>query len=771
MAPKITVVIGTFNRPQVVKLLLNQLTAYSYTEVLVFDQSDEKNYQILQKTFPKKPNFKLFHLAKPSGVEFLNLGWQKAETPIVLYLDDDVEVTEKTIYTHLRAYENSAIKAVAGRVINNNESVKENESAVGKISWFGAIMQKNFSSKLKTFSHFPYGCNMSYRKSALEQMSGFDIDLQPPTYSYNEVDMGYRIKKKWPNSMLFEPDALVHHKRYPSGGGRAFDKETLTAGNSFNYGYFIGKNFNLFENLLWFLRRLPYQILKEPKEILPNLKGFLQAKKGQITKENVVLFFVFAFIFFLRIWQVSQHFFFGIDEEYQSLLALSIIKDFHIIWIGLSAANTGFYIAPGFVYFHSLLLWISKLDPLILGYAASVISFTTIVIFYFVVKHLFDKRIAIITTLIYSFSSFVMSYDRRFWNSTLVPLTVILFFLSFVKSEKNPRWYILTALLLGLSFHIHASLFIFIPIAILVILYRIFIAKQKISIIYHLSSIILFIILYFPLIVFDFVHNFDNLKTPFRMIAQFGKEGRGYSFFQHLQTIQSTLQQFWSSDSFSLLVNYSLLALIAIIFLWFFIKKKNGSEKMLFFIVLFYIFMFLFYPGMLLDYYFIGFVPFFSIIITLFLAQFYQISLIALAIMFILPNTTAFLQSSVDGNLESKKTVIQRTILALGNKPFYLETTETYVYFGGWRYLFEAYGKKPAASQADEMFGWIYPKEISAELPETKVLITTDSKFQPSETIIKKINSPPYISFILSRATKAESRRTTPSLQTESQEE
>jgi GT2 family glycosyltransferase len=758
MTPKITVVIGTFNRPRVVNNLLNQLKNIPSIEVIVIDQSDKKIYTELKKNFPKKPNFALHHLANPSGVEFLNLGWQKAKAPIVLYLDDDVEITEQTISAHLRAYENPNAKAVAGRVINDNEQVKEKEPLVGKIQWFGAVIHKNFSSKVKTDSEFPYGCNMSYRKTALEEIGGFDAGLQPPQ-SYNEVDLGWRINKRWPKSLVFEPEALVYHHRYPSGGGRSYDAKMLAASNAFNYGYFIGKNFNVFENIIWFLRRLPYQIVKEPNAIIPIFLGLLDAKKRFLShpkgdlkltwNKNVLTLVLFLVIFLLRFWQVPQRFFFGIDEEYQSLLALSIIKDFHVIWIGLSAANTGFYIAPGFVYLHSFLLWISKLDPIILGYAASVISFITIVIFYFVVKHLFDKKTALITTLIYAFSSFVMSYDRRFWNSTFVPLTVILFFLSLVKSEKNPWWYVVTAILLGVSFHIHASLFIFLPIVFCVLMYRIFIAKQKVpSIIYHLSSII-FLIIYSPLIVFDFVHNFDNLKTPLRMIAQFGKEGRGHSFLQHLQTIQSALQQFWSSDSFSSLVNYSLLILIIIILIWFFFKKKNGVEKLLSLIVLFYASMFLFYPGTLLDYYFIGFFPFFSIVIALFLKEFYRFSLIALVALFILPNSVAFLQSSVDGNLESKKIAIQKTIRTLGNKSFYLETTEPYVYFGGWRYLFEAYGKKPAASQADEMFGWIYPKEISNEKPKIKVLITANPKFQPSQTVIKKITSKSYAVFIL----------------------
>jgi len=114
MTPKITVVIGTFNRPRVVNNLLNQLKNIPSIEVIVIDQSDKKIYTELKKNFPKKPNFALHHLANPSGVEFLNLGWQKAKAPIVLYLDDDVEITEQTISEHLRAYENPNAKAVAG---------------------------------------------------------------------------------------------------------------------------------------------------------------------------------------------------------------------------------------------------------------------------------------------------------------------------------------------------------------------------------------------------------------------------------------------------------------------------------------------------------------------------------------------------------------------------------------------------------------------------------------------------------------------------------
>src|SRR3989339_845009 len=121
MTPKISIVIGTFNRPHVIQKLLKQLSEIPKPismEVLVFDQSDKKNQEILKTLFPKKPNFKLYCLNKPNTCLYMNLGWKKANAGIVLYLDDDVEITYKTISGHIEAYNHSNINGVAGRVIN-----------------------------------------------------------------------------------------------------------------------------------------------------------------------------------------------------------------------------------------------------------------------------------------------------------------------------------------------------------------------------------------------------------------------------------------------------------------------------------------------------------------------------------------------------------------------------------------------------------------------------------------------------------------------------
>ncbi|VVA43504.1 conserved hypothetical protein [Candidatus Roizmanbacteria bacterium] len=277
-----TVVIGTLNRPNVVMSLINQLLEESkkiQLEIIVVDQSTPENYNELAKKFPKQINFKLTHFDKPNTVKYLNYGWKQAQAQVILFLDDDVTLTKKTIQTHLEAYKNSSVNGVAGRVINDGEKISQ-DSSVGKIKWFGAIFTKNFSYEKEVFCGFPYGCNMSFRKRALQEIGGFDEKLSPPIYAFNEIDLGFRINKRWKNSILFSPEALVYHRRYKRGGTRNdFAPEDIFNSIQFNYGYFLGKNFSWIENIICFIRRFPYQIIKEPKAIPFVLNGFIKGKK------------------------------------------------------------------------------------------------------------------------------------------------------------------------------------------------------------------------------------------------------------------------------------------------------------------------------------------------------------------------------------------------------------------------------------------------------------------------------------------------------------
>jgi len=456
-----------------------------------------------------------------------------------------------------------------------------------------------------------------------------------------------------------------------------------------------------------------------------------------LLKCNWLLLLIFILVIFLRFYRLADLFYFGIDEEYQSLLGWAQVKNFHPIWIGLSAANTGYYVGPGLVYLHALLLWISRGDPLVLAYAASTIAVAALVVFYLAVKDLFDQKTALIAFGLYGLSAFVVQYDRRFWNSTPVPLAAVLIYWSLVKLQKDRRFLLLLAVLTGGIFHIHASLFLFIPL-ILYCVFQSFKSQDKIrkpsSIIHNslfllFTSFFLFALIYSPLAVYDLVHNFDNLKTPLRMFMQHPTNfPLSADLSDHIALYINTVTRFWIDQTpnrfFQSLI--ALLSTAAIFFLIF--KKKTRAQRMLAAVIFLYLLLFLFFPGKMLDYYYLGFFPFFAIAVADLIQPVSEKLTVAAVAIICFNHLFAFFNWPTAGGLTAKKKFVIAATQQIANRSFYLETKKPYLYDGGWRYLFSVYGRKPSQSKADEMFGWIYPEEIGRAKPKIRVIISADQK-------------------------------------------
>lgn len=427
----------------------------------------------------------------------------------------------------------------------------------------------------------------------------------------------------------------------------------------------------------------------------------------------------------LRFWKVPQLFFFGIDEEYQAFLAESIVKDFHLIWIGLSSGSTGFYVGPGFTYFNALLFWLSKGDPVILGYTASLIGVANTAALLFITKEFFGKKAAVITTILYTFSAFTNLYDRRFWNSTFVPLAASLLYYSYIQASKNKYWLLVIAFLLGAILHIHATLFVFFPLSIFLLI-SIFKKHKQIDWKIIAASVLIFVVTISPLIVYDLVHNFDNIRTPIRMLLKSNNGGApSLQLINHAEVIFSTLTKslYIGVLPFWLFITVSLIFIIS--FCWFIWKMRGLREKILLAIIAVYTLFLLFFPGVILEYYLLGAIPFWFILFGLILVRLKPVLTTIIISVFLVVNLYSVFSFSDDAGLQSKKQLIQLTATAIGNKTFRLEITNQYLYDGGWRYLFSIYGKKPITSDADEMFGWIYPTEIKEDKADLLVIVSS----------------------------------------------
>lgn len=425
-----------------------------------------------------------------------------------------------------------------------------------------------------------------------------------------------------------------------------------------------------------------------------------------------------AFNFLILIWKAPSLFVFGLDEEYQTTLAMSLVKDLHPIWIGVSAANTGFYLGPAFTYLTALFLFISRGDPLILSYAAVALSLVTVLSLYYVTQKLFNTKTAFIALLLYSFSSLLINYDLRFWNPSPVPLVSIWLIYSLYKLKNDFRWIVLTLSLLALSLHFHLSLLVFWPITFLILLQN----RKKIDIKWLVLGIVAYLLFVSPLIVYDLNHNFDNLKTPLRLLTSLSTSLPGDSSSHFLSLLQSIGNLVIPQQSLLIGIVLSVMILGVLV-----LRLRSSRFDPLSLAIILFTITYLIYPGRVYGYYLLALYPLLAILLSSYLEKISPLFISGLLLLFIVSNLYYFLNQDISHGLMAKKVLIETTGKQIGNSSYELLTVGDYREYGGWRYLFRYYSGMPLRSSADTYFGWIYPEEISSATPSGQVLISNSS--------------------------------------------
>jgi len=453
---------------------------------------------------------------------------------------------------------------------------------------------------------------------------------------------------------------------------------------------------------------------------------------NQFIKKNFIFILLFLILILSRLYKINNFFYFGIDEEYQALLAWSQIKNFHITWIGVSASNIGYYLGPGLTYLSAILLWLSHGNPISLAYFASFIGILTALSLYFITLKLYNFKTALISLFLYIFSPFAFYYDHRYWPIA-IPLIALWLFYSLIQSFKNSRWLFLTAFLIGISYHIHITLWLFWPFIIFTFIY-LFI-KKKILLLTILISISIFMLITLPLLVFDFVHNFDNLKLPLRLITTIG-QGSGVNVISRFNDFVLIFSKIFFSKYSSLSAVASILLFISFIFFCIHLtinNKKNYQQLLItsypLLITLLFFFGFIFFPSPMQEYYFVLPLPFVILITSIILSKIRHFSYLILFTFFCL-NVYNFIKRPIYSDYQNKLIIIKESAKLVKSNAFILEIDGEYLYNGGWRYLFQTNNLTPTQSTADNIFSWIYPDEISNEKPKYKLIISKNKNLQ-----------------------------------------
>lgn len=407
------------------------------------------------------------------------------------------------------------------------------------------------------------------------------------------------------------------------------------------------------------------------------------------------------------------------DQGRDAIIVKRIISLEHFPAIGAPTSIGQVYLGPFYYYFISPWLLFFNYQPIGLAFGVAFFSSLYLFVNYLITKELFDKKIALISTILLSFSSVLIDFSRFSWNPNLLPFFTLLTVYFLIKSLETNKWYYFALLgaFLSFSIQLHYLALFLIPPALAIfaadLMKKI---KQSKIVTMKLFTNYLFMLFSFiffssPLIIFDLRHNFLNSKL---FIALFKSSGTDL-----ITKFDSLFNSFYFLNIYSLNVTlnkffvYILFFCLIVIFIS--LLKIKSNLKTILFIFLLTIFGMSLYNGPKHPHYFGILYPIYYVIISYFLVMpekifWKKFIVIVFVTGFIFlnfqrypyfkssPNNQILLAQNIAQKISDNITKKKYTVTALPEK--YSDST--------YRYFLEVWGERPiekdSLDKADELF-------------------------------------------------------------------
>lgn len=470
----------------------------------------------------------------------------------------------------------------------------------------------------------------------------------------------------------------------------------------------------------------------------------------KILKFWPVLLLIFL-TFLLRIYKIEELFYFSFDEEVPAFVGRKLIEFGDISLLG-GVTPFGFHLAPYFYWFLAFLLFIGKLNPIIWGYAGAAIATVTTVMMFFVGKEFFNKRVGFLAACLWTFSYLANIYDRHMWALYWGPLISLIVLYSLHKIAKGDEKF---TYLLGatLAFAIHTDLSNLIFIALTVTAWFIYKIPVKKS---TLIAVLAIILSFAPIIVFDLTHNFANTKPA----IDYFKKGSGHPANNPQGFLQNALffpqvfsRLIYPSGDNQIATNYSycpdyafgklknvpavLVLFSSLILLGFVVRSTRAPfqfRTVSLLVILYFLGIQLFgtvFKSDIFEHYVTGLFGIFLLILAYFVAKLPKKIWIIVLAGFIIFNLQKLFWTKNSMGLSNKRQAIQYTVQTVDDKDFSLDSLSTCWKYGGYRYLFAAFGREPVKSYVDPNLAHLYGSaKVAPEHPNTVVAFITHD-FEP----------------------------------------
>ena len=217
----------------------------------------------------------------------------------------------------------------------------------------------------------------------------------------------------------------------------------------------------------------------------------------------------------LRFYRLPEMAYFDFDQAYAANFAYDVLREFPIRMIGQGLSVEGLFMGPLYFYFLVPFYVLFNLHPLGGAVGSVFLGLGIITAYYFIGSRLFGKPAGLIAAFLGAILFRELESDWSVTPAFSSKLLVLITWYCFYQYWQGKTRYLpLLGLVFGLYFSFHPVLFPFY----LVFLILFFIKRKLPNLKTFLLSLIAFIVPITPLILFEFLHNFLEVRRLFGLI-------------------------------------------------------------------------------------------------------------------------------------------------------------------------------------------------------------------------------------------------------------
>ncbi len=281
----ISIILPTYNRANLLPRCIESVLAQSYSnwELVISDDASTDDTSLISCKYAKMDSRIHYHrnpkrLGLPKN---RNVAISISKGNLIFFVEDDLILERDCLEILVKTFKklNSMsrnIGAVAPRLLTLNEdrfnkgplSIGYNkvkrENRVCVFDKKTGMVYRNFGIDTEYIQEVAdvHSCSL-YPREVLQEIGGYEEKAYKGHYTYEEVDLNFRIRKKR-YKLYFQPKALVYHSKANKGGVRISSPLLTNCYMVRNHIVFVLRNFGLksFYMIPLYLFSLAYLLIK-----------------------------------------------------------------------------------------------------------------------------------------------------------------------------------------------------------------------------------------------------------------------------------------------------------------------------------------------------------------------------------------------------------------------------------------------------------------------------------------------------------------------------